>query len=51
MPKTRFEYKEQESVIFGKVNDVPSILGRINGLDVFDVRFIEGKEVWINWKT
>lgn len=29
---------------------VPSILGRINGLDIFDARFIEGEEVRMKWR-
>ena len=30
-------------------NDVPSVLGRIKGLDIFDVDFIRGDKIKISW--
>lgn len=30
-------------------NDVPSIFGRINGLDLFDANFLKGEKVKLCW--
>jgi hypothetical protein len=49
--KMKINGKEFElPIALAESNNVPSILGRVNGLDLFDANFIEGKELKIVWK-
>lgn len=49
--KVRVNGKEFEAPIaIADSNAVPSIFGRVNGLDLFDARFSEGKTVELSWR-
>ncbi|MDI6826320.1 MAG: hypothetical protein QMD36_03980 [Candidatus Aenigmarchaeota archaeon] len=49
--KMKVKGKEFElPIALAESNNVPSILGRVNGLDLFDANFVEGKELRIVWK-
>ena len=37
-------------VAVADLDDVPLILGRVNGLDLFDANFLKGKKVKIKWE-
>jgi len=48
--KARIKDKEFElPVAIADSNDVPSVLGRIKGLDIFDANFIRGDKIKISW--
>jgi len=53
MPEKVFEYTEKESGIFGEVSrpliDVPPIVGRVKGLDIFAANFLKGEKVKLCW--
>ena len=49
----KFRIAEREfnlPVALAESDDVPSLLGRIRGIDIFDVEFLKGKEVGIRWE-
>ena len=60
MPEKNFEYTEKEFRLNGKEfelpvaisdsNDVPPILGRTKGLDLFDANFSKGEKVKFRWE-
>lgn len=49
--KLRLNGKEFElPVAISDSNDVPPILGRVKGLDLFDANFLKGEEVKLCWE-
>ena len=49
--KFRLNGKEFElPVAISDSNDVPPILGRVNGLDLFDANFLKGEKVKLCWE-
>ena len=46
MDKKEFELP----VAISDSNDVPPILGRVKGLDLFDANFLKGEKIKLRWE-